>query len=236
MAGNDLLNKELYRKSREESIAQADSKLRELDSSLMQSIRNSHSGEDMQEKYIRYRLQKIDPQKDKVLYSIMYLLMNDHEWEPTEKQKEKESNIFSDIQREMYLFADDAMVYRYLQFGSGEILLYFAEKLAYDTELTVARACEMLLENCGIYLVNYNQMENSPYNEITDEIKSAILYSYRSALSSDELEEPECSMFNGPDYWDYLGHENRFNGYGGMDYIPDWFTQYQVYLSNLMDD
>lgn len=165
----------------------------------------------MEEKYIYYKLSFLSP-FDNELYFVLETLLK-HSWTPLDGQVSLEENMINDIYSErMKFFGDECEIVT----TAGDILLYFAEKIAFNTETSVATSCELLLKNIGIILPARSEQE--------------VLEAWSRVEYSDILPE-QYTLFD-QEYYDW----NSSYYCDGQYCVPSWWEQYQYYLSVLIPE
>jgi len=162
------------------------------------------------DKYIAYKLNRISRKYDHETYQEMVYLYN-IKFYPNEYQLEIDETCFENIKREHRLFAEGYFDPEKLPLTAGDVVMYFAERLSDDADMSVATAIDILLGNIGVI---YEDKEAS---------EEAIASFLRSNDSPHER-----SMFD-REYYDY-----NSSFWTGHNYcVPSWEDQYEAYLCKL---
>ena len=127
----------------------------------------------MEERYKLYKLSFLSPTDDNELYFVLETLFG-IDWDASEYQLSVEENMVEEIISEQVRFYDNP---DNIGVTAGDIVVYFAKKLGYETETSVATSCELLLRNIGLCIPIARE----------DIIEEA----WREFEKSDEL--PDCS-------------------------------------------
>lgn len=166
------------------------------------------------EKYIAYKLNFLSPTDDSELYFVLETLFN-IDWHATDYQLQIEENMVEEIFSERRMFFNRAHdSNEFIKVTGGDILIYWAKKLAFDINCSVATACEMLLDNLGLPL------------PIDDE--RPIYRAWAEFELSDCM--PEMVTMFDQEYYDF---NSSFYSHGRY-LVPDWWEQYQSYLVKLV--
>lgn len=186
------------------------------DSQRASIFRNGSTYKDLTEeqKYIAYKLNFLSPTDDSELYFVLETLFN-IDWNATDYQLQIEENMVEEIFSERRMFFNRVQdSNEFIRVTGGDILIYWAKKLAFDIVCSVATACEMLLDNLGLGL------------PIDDE-----RYIYQVW---GEFELSDC-MPNMVTMFDQEYYEFNASFYSNGRYlVPDWWDQYQSYLVKLV--
>lgn len=175
---------------------------------------SSYKDYTMDEKYILYVLNFLSRTEDNELYFILETLLQ-YPWTPTDEQAQIEENMINDIALKKIKFYGSLDECNYIT-TAGDIILYFAKKIAYNTETSVASSCELLLRNMGIIMPADNQ------RDITD--------AWDEVALSDIL-DGQSTMFD-QEFYDYNCSYGTTRGVC----VPDWWEQYQYYLMVLIPE
>ena len=166
------------------------------------------------EKYIAYKLNFLSPTDDSELYFVLETLFN-IDWHATDYQLQIEENMVEEIFSERRMFFNKVHdSNEFIKVTGGDILIYWAKKLAFDINCSVATACEMLLDNLGLPL------------PLDDERP---IYRAWAEFELSDCMPDMVTMFD-QEYYDY---NSGFYSHGRY-LVPDWWEQYQSYLVKLV--
>lgn len=103
------------------------------------------------DKYVTYKLVMINEDYDKELRDIMDKLYH-IQWVPSPAQKNHlERGLIDDILREHRIFASGYYSTTDIMLTAGDVFMHYGEKLAFDMEMSLAKALEMFCENLDLY-------------------------------------------------------------------------------------
>lgn len=166
------------------------------------------------DKYVMYKLNPISKVYDgdtyntmKYIYSIVF--------HPSEYQLDAEESMFEDIWRDHRFFSDEYFDDNELKLTVGDVIMYFAEKLSWDADMSLTSAVELLLGRLGVIYNDSDQIDEC----INDFIKSD--------------EDPNClHLLFGPELYDY---NSQF--YCNERYlVPSWLEQYNYFICCLIPE
>ncbi len=172
----------------------------------------------MEEKYVLWRLHKIDKIKDHNIYWMMSVAF-DVEWEPTSYQRNTELNLLAGIDDKREVFGIGGSMYSNPRYTAGDVLMYYAEELSLAVDCSLAFALELFFHNLGLATEGF---------EITEHYATTIKQAVSDFLWSD-LEPRHKTIFDEETYVRgsyYMDVEEAWD-------TPTWWDQYQEYLGIL---
>ena len=142
--------------------------------------------------YIDYRLRAIDPNEDKVIYTLAEELFTEP-WEVNTYQQKEEANIIDDIyaEREEFDLEDEDMSEPTI----GELVMYFVEKASYDLDISQAGVMEEMFRNVGLLdTVGYDEdgeitIDTQGFLKCVADIGSADIYESDKSIFGDNVVE-----------------------------------------------
>lgn len=167
----------------------------------------------LQERYIPFRLRFLHPKLDNELYNVLEVMLR-IPWDPDDYQTLVEENMIVDIcdLHDIFTGNENAGV---IDVTYGDIVIYFAEFLAYHAEMSIATACEMLLKNLGLGLPVDNEQD--------------IIDACNNFGKSDEFPD-QVTMFD-QEMYDF---NSSFRVSDTHYAIPSWLEQADYYLGILI--